>query len=236
MPPRLPALYVTRVPRLVQNSRSHAPTAVHRRCSARLAKLDVLVLDDFLIAPMKDTERRDLLEVLEDRYDRSSTVITTQVPTKTWHEMLADPTIADAICDRLVHNAHVLALKRPLDAKEERTRDRVDRNPPPDHPLVASLRRDIPSLRSDGAQVSGTSAQVRRNECPGRAEYALRRSLLLPRSPDDSATIVFVSREGCGKDALCRGVSGRGVAQPQCNRFFYAGASARTVNVARAFP
>ena len=65
----------------------------------------------FLIAPMKDTERRDLLEVLEDRYDHSSTVITSQVPTKTWHEMLSDPTIADAICDRLVHNAHVLTLR-----------------------------------------------------------------------------------------------------------------------------
>ena len=80
---------------------------------ARLAKLDVLVLDDFLIAPLKDTERRDLLEVLEDRYGTSSTVVTSQVPTKNWHEMLADPTIADAICDRLVHNAHVIPLKGP---------------------------------------------------------------------------------------------------------------------------
>ena len=71
----------------------------------------MLGLDDFLIAPMKDAERRDLLEVLEDRYDRSSTVITTQLPTKSWHEQLADPTIADAICDRVVHNAHVIALR-----------------------------------------------------------------------------------------------------------------------------
>jgi DNA replication protein DnaC len=74
---------------------------------------DVLVLDDFLLNPMTDVERRDLLEVLEDRYDRTSTVITTQVPTKTWHEALADPTIANAICDRLVHNAHVLKLGGP---------------------------------------------------------------------------------------------------------------------------
>lgn len=69
------------------------------------------MLDDLLIAPLKDTERRDLLEVLEDRYDQKSTVVTSRVPTKTWHEMLADPTVADAICDRLVHNAHVLSLK-----------------------------------------------------------------------------------------------------------------------------
>ena len=60
---------------------------------------------------MKDSERRDLLEVLEDRYDRSATVITSQVLTKDWYEMIDDPTVADAICDRLVHNAHVLSLK-----------------------------------------------------------------------------------------------------------------------------
>jgi DNA replication protein DnaC len=86
---------------------------------SRLAKLDVLVLDDLLIAPLKDTERRDLLEVLEDRYDQRSTVVTTQVPTKSWHEMLADPTVADAICDRLVHNAHVLSLKGPSIRKKK---------------------------------------------------------------------------------------------------------------------
>jgi hypothetical protein len=79
----------------------------------RLSRIYVLVLDDFLLNPMTDVERRDLLEVLEDRYDRTSTVITTQVPTKTWHEALTDPTIADAICDRLVHNAHVLKLGGP---------------------------------------------------------------------------------------------------------------------------
>lgn len=79
----------------------------------RLARTEVLVLDDFLITPLKDQERRDLLEVLEDRYDRASTVITTQVPTKTWHETLADPTIADAICDRVIHNAHVINLTGP---------------------------------------------------------------------------------------------------------------------------
>ena len=71
------------------------------------------MLDDFLLAPMKDSELRDLLEILEDRYDRTSTVINSQVPTKRWHELLADPTLADAICDRLVHNAHVIALQGP---------------------------------------------------------------------------------------------------------------------------
>ena len=104
------ALYV-RVPRLVHHLSVARADGSYASELGRLSRFDVLVLDDFLIAPMKDTERRDLLEVLEDRYDHSSTIITSQVPTKTWHEMLSDPTIADAICDRLVHNAHVLTLR-----------------------------------------------------------------------------------------------------------------------------
>jgi DNA replication protein DnaC len=84
-----------------------------------LANLDVLVVDDLFIAPLTNTDQRDLLEVLDDRYDRCSTVVTSQVPTKTWHEMQADPTIADAICDRLVHNAHMLSLKGPSIRKKK---------------------------------------------------------------------------------------------------------------------
>lgn len=112
------ALYI-RVPRLVHELAVSRADGTYMNVLARLAKLDVLVLDDFLISPLKDSERRDLLEVLEDRYDRSSTVITSQVPTKNWHEMLADPTIADAICDRLVHNAHAMALKGPSMRKKK---------------------------------------------------------------------------------------------------------------------
>jgi DNA replication protein DnaC len=108
-----------RVPRLLDELAIARADGSYGATLSRLAKLDVLVLDDLLIAPMKDTERRDLLEVLEDRYDQRSTVVTSQVPTKTWHEMLADPTVADAICDRLVHNAHVLSLKGPSIRKKK---------------------------------------------------------------------------------------------------------------------
>ena len=101
----------TRVPRLVHEIGIARGDGSYVATLQRLAQVHVLVLDDFLIAPLKDHERRDLLEVLEDRYDRSSTVITSQVPTKSWHEAITDPTIADAICDRLVHNAHVLSLR-----------------------------------------------------------------------------------------------------------------------------
>jgi DNA replication protein DnaC len=102
-----------RVPRLLHELSISRADGTYTSILGKLAKLELLVLDDFLIAPLKETERRDLLEVLEDRYGRSATVVTSQVPTKSWHETLADPTIADAICDRLVHNAHVIALKGP---------------------------------------------------------------------------------------------------------------------------
>lgn len=101
----------TRMPRLLHELSIAHGDGSYAALLQKIAKADVLVLDDFLIAPLKDQERRDLLEVLEDRYDKGSTVITTQVPTKTWHESLADPTIADAICDRVIHNAHIINLR-----------------------------------------------------------------------------------------------------------------------------
>jgi DNA replication protein DnaC len=104
------ALFV-RVPRLLEQLAIARASAEYSMTLARIAKVDVLILDDFLLAPMTDVERRDLLEVLEDRYGKHSTVLTSQLPTKSWHGSLGDPTIADAICDRLVHNAHVLTLR-----------------------------------------------------------------------------------------------------------------------------
>ena len=103
----------TRVPRLLHELGIARADGTYAAALARLAKLDVLVLDDFLIGPLKDQERRDLVEILEDRYGKCSTVVTTQIPTKSWHEKLADPTMADAICDRVIHNAHVIAIRGP---------------------------------------------------------------------------------------------------------------------------
>jgi len=102
-----------RVPRLLEELALARAAGAYASLLGKLSRVDVLVLDDFLLNPMSDIERRDLLEVIEDRYDKTSTVITTQMPTKIWHEALQDPTIADAICDRLVHNAHVLKLGGP---------------------------------------------------------------------------------------------------------------------------
>lgn len=105
----LRALFV-RVPRIVEELAVARVSGAYASTLAKISRIDVVVLDDFLLAPMKDTERRDLLEVLEDRYARASTIITSQMPTKTWHEALNDPTIADAICDRVLHNAHLVEL------------------------------------------------------------------------------------------------------------------------------
>jgi DNA replication protein DnaC len=91
----------------------------YSRALMRLARVEVLVLDDWAMAPIKDQERRDLLEVLEDRYGTRSTIVTGQVPPTKWHDYLADPTHADAICDRLLHNAHRLVLKGPSRRKEK---------------------------------------------------------------------------------------------------------------------
>jgi DNA replication protein DnaC len=75
-----------------------------------VAHADVLVLDDFAMAPMKDIERRDFLEICDDRYQSRSIILTSQVPIDHWHEQIGDPTIADSILDRLVHNAHRIEL------------------------------------------------------------------------------------------------------------------------------
>lgn len=77
----------------------------------RLAKTQLLILDDFGLAPLKDSERTDLLEILEDRYGRRATLVTSQLPFDHWHDVVGDATFADAILDRLVHNAHRITLK-----------------------------------------------------------------------------------------------------------------------------
>lgn len=77
---------------------------------ARLARIDVLVVDDWAHAPLAESERRDFLEICEDRYQTRSTILTSQLPVAQWHEQIGDPTLADSILDRLVHSAHRLEL------------------------------------------------------------------------------------------------------------------------------
>lgn len=100
-----------RAPRLYQEIAIARADGSYPRLMNKLSKIKVLVVDDFCIAPMSDPQRLDLLEVLEDRQSISSTIIATQVPIENWIEHIGDPTLADAILDRLVHNAHKITLK-----------------------------------------------------------------------------------------------------------------------------
>jgi DNA replication protein DnaC len=100
-----------RVPRLLDELALARVEGTHARLLGKLAKFDVLVLDDLGLGAPKDSQRHDLLEVIEDRYGRVSTVVTSQLPVGKWHEWIGDPTMADAILDRLVNNAYKIELK-----------------------------------------------------------------------------------------------------------------------------
>ena len=83
----------------------------YARLMRQLAKVDLLILDDWGPEPLTAEQRRDLLEIVEDRYNARSPIITSQVPVDHWYEIVGDPTLADAILDRVVHNAHRIDLK-----------------------------------------------------------------------------------------------------------------------------
>jgi DNA replication protein DnaC len=100
-----------RLPRLVEELARYGAMQKRSALFRQLAKADLLVLDDFGLAPLADETVRDLLEILDDRYDRRSTLITSQLPIEQWHTYLGDRTVADAILDRLVHNSYRLVLK-----------------------------------------------------------------------------------------------------------------------------
>jgi len=101
----------SRFSRLLEELRiAHGDGTFNRRL-AQLARIDLLALDDFAIAPITPPERNDLLELLDDRVGTRATLITSQLPVSGWHEWLNDPTLADAILDRIVHSAHRIALK-----------------------------------------------------------------------------------------------------------------------------
>lgn len=101
----------TRFARLLEELRiAHGDASFSRRLN-QLAKTDVLILDDWALAPIGQSERTDLLELLDDRSTGKSTIITSQLPVDRWHDYFNDPTLADAILDRVIHQSHRVALK-----------------------------------------------------------------------------------------------------------------------------
>ena len=100
-----------RVPRLFPDLALARGDGRYRRLMKRLGRVRLLILDDWGLEPFGPDQRRDLLEIVEERYGRGATLITSQIPVDRWHDVIAEPTIADAILDRIVHNAHRIKLK-----------------------------------------------------------------------------------------------------------------------------
>jgi DNA replication protein DnaC len=100
-----------RAPRLFETLQQSRGDGSHLKALARLSRVQLLIIDDFLLTTPADWEQRDLLEVIEDRYQSGSTVIASQCPIGDWHPNIGDPTLADAICDRLLHNAFRIELR-----------------------------------------------------------------------------------------------------------------------------
>jgi DNA replication protein DnaC len=115
-----------RVPRLFDALALARGDGRHARLLNSLTRVELLILDDWGLSPMSPEQRRDLLEILEHRHGRCSTIVTSQLPVEHWHEIIGDPTFADAILDRLVHNSHRLTLKGESLRKATAKRQKLD--------------------------------------------------------------------------------------------------------------
>ena len=100
-----------RVPRLLEGLALARGDGRYARMLKSLARVQLLILDDWAITPLTADQRRDIMEIIDDRHDRASMIVTSQVPVELWHEHIGNPTIADAVLDRLVHGAHRLELR-----------------------------------------------------------------------------------------------------------------------------
>ena len=105
------SVYYTRATALFRDLNLARADGSLRQLLKRLNRIDVLAIDDWAMAPMSETERRDFWEIAEDRYQTRSMILTSQLPVSRWHEQIGDPTLADSILDRLVHNAHRIEMR-----------------------------------------------------------------------------------------------------------------------------
>jgi DNA replication protein DnaC len=143
-----------RVPRLFAELALARGDGRHPRLLRSLGRVDLLILDDWGLEPLEAAARHDLLEILEERYGRRSTVVTSQLPVDKWHEIIGDPTYADAILDRLVHNAHR------IDLSGESLRN-ATKYCPPEWPAPREK-----SNRNGGRNHFGIDGRIRRNPHP----------------------------------------------------------------------
>lgn len=125
-----------RAPRLFETLHQSRGDGSHLKTLARMAKVQLLIIDDFLLTPPSDWERRDLLEIVEERYQSDATIITSQCPIGDWYPNIGDPTLADAICDRLFHNACKIELRGDSLRRKQNQHDDLAAGPhhPQPHP------------------------------------------------------------------------------------------------------
>src|SRR5215211_4993498 len=123
------SVFYQRVPRLFDALALARGDGRHGRLLKSLARVELLILDDWGLTMLTHEQGRDLLEIVDDRYNRGSTIVTSQLPVDHWHEAIANPTVADAILDRLVHNAHRLTLNGDSMRKAAAKRSGLDASP-----------------------------------------------------------------------------------------------------------
>ncbi len=154
------ATYV-RTPRILHELAVARGDGSYERLLARLLKVELLAIDDWLVAPLRDAERRDLLEVLEDRHERASTLIASQLPITAWHEAIGEPTLADGIVDRLLHRSHRIPLKgasmRQTEPLTPATEKREEEEAPIQNPVI---RGGYPRSRPGRDRRSWSFSQV----------------------------------------------------------------------------
>jgi len=121
------ALYC-RLPRLLQSLALARGDGSYAKVMSMLARTHVIVLDDWGLSALNAEQRRDLLEILEDRHGSKSTIVTSQVPVEQWHDIIGDPTLADAILDRLVHGSYKFKLKGESLRKQTKKLTNTDEN------------------------------------------------------------------------------------------------------------
>ncbi|WP_276577893.1 IS21-like element helper ATPase IstB [Bradyrhizobium sp. 155] len=120
-----------RVPRLFEAFALARGDGRYGRLLKTIGRVQLLILDDWGLSVLNPPERRDLLEILDDRHGRASTIVTSQVPVEHWHDVIGDPTLGDAILDRLVHNAHRLQLSGESMRKQNARNHTLDANSNP---------------------------------------------------------------------------------------------------------
>ena len=123
------SVFYQRVPRLFDALALARGDGRHARLLKTIARVELLILDDWGLTTLTQDQARDLLEIVDDRHNRGSTIMTSQLPVDHWHEAISNPTIADAILDRLVHNAHRLTLNGDSMRKVAAKRSGLDANP-----------------------------------------------------------------------------------------------------------